>query len=383
MLGAQRAGAGGYSLAEFEVYPQPQRPFGGTAHPLPGRIQAEDYDLGGDGVAYHDDSTGNSGGAYRTDEADLETANDTGGGHDVGWIGPGEWLEYTVTTPDAPAIYSVGLRVASIATGQMRVRLDGTVLGTVQIPNTGGWQSWQTVTLPDVPIGAGSGSRALRLEMLTGGFNLNWIEFNRRQICGTNNLALDRPATSSSIESASYGPANAVDGDPRTRWSSAFSDPQWLSVDLGTTQNIARVKLDWETAFSRSYRIELSTNGSAWTTAYSTTNGPGSINDLAVPGSARYVRLYSTQRGTPWGNSTWELEVYPAVPPEPAIHLEGGTAVVKWPVTFANWTLESALSLNPAGNWLTVTSPVFTVNSEYFITAPATNPSVFFRLRAP
>ena len=151
----------GYSLSELEVYSQPQRPFGGTINNLPGQIQAEDYDIGGQGVAYYDDTPGNSGGAFRPDDVDIEPTTDAGGGYDVGWIDPGEWLEYTVNVPDPSAIYSIKARVASTAAGQMRVRLDGTVLGTIQIPNTGGWQNWQTVTLTNVPLAGGSGGQGV------------------------------------------------------------------------------------------------------------------------------------------------------------------------------------------------------------------------------
>ncbi|HWY29609.1 MAG TPA: discoidin domain-containing protein, partial [Candidatus Acidoferrum sp.] len=120
-----------------------------------------------------------------------------------------------------------------------------------------------------------------------------------------------QPATASSVESSSYPASAAVDGDPTTRWSSAFSDPQWITVDLGSVQNITRVRLNWENASAKSYGIQLSTDNNTWTNVYTTTNGPGSINDLATPGSGRYVRMYSTQRNTAYGDSLWEFEVYP------------------------------------------------------------------------
>jgi beta-glucosidase len=114
MLGTQQSWAGaGYSLREFEVYAQPQQPFGGAIHRLPGRIEAEDYDTGGEGVAYYNTTTGNAGGAYRADDIGIQPTTDTGGGYNVGWINTGEWLEYTVNVPDPSAIYSVSVRVAS------------------------------------------------------------------------------------------------------------------------------------------------------------------------------------------------------------------------------------------------------------------------------
>ena len=303
----------GYSLSEFEVYSQPQQPFGGSVHLLPGRVEAENYDTGGESVAYYNTTVGNPGGAYRSDDVGIEATTDTGGGYDVGYLNNGEWLEYTVNLPDPEAVYSINVRVASLpGGGQLRVRLDGTVLGTIQIPSTGGWQNWQTVTLPNVPLPGGAGSKALRLEVLNSGFNINWIELDRVQVCGANNIALNQPATASSVQSSSYPASAAVDGDLTTRWSSAFSDPQWITVDLGSVQNVTRVRLNWENASAESYSIQLSPDNTTWTTVYTTTNGPGSINDLAALGSGRYVRMYSTQRNTAYGNSLWEFEVYPS-----------------------------------------------------------------------
>ncbi|HWY29561.1 MAG TPA: glycoside hydrolase family 3 C-terminal domain-containing protein, partial [Candidatus Acidoferrum sp.] len=176
----------GYSLSEFEVYSLPQAPFGNTVNSLPGRVEAENYDTGGESVGYFNTTVGNPGGAYRSDDVGIETASDTGGGYDVGYLNSGEWLEYTVNLPDPEAVYSINARVASLSGGgQLRVRLDGTVLGTIQIPGTGGWQNWQTITLPNVPLAGGAGSKVLRLEVLSAGFNINWIELDRVQACGT------------------------------------------------------------------------------------------------------------------------------------------------------------------------------------------------------
>jgi beta-glucosidase len=308
----------GYSLSEFEVYSQPQQSFGGAIHNLPGHVEAENYDTGGESVAYYNTTVGNPGGAYRSDDVGIEATTDTGGGYDVGYINSGEWLEYTVNVPDPEAIYSISVRAASLSGGgQLRVRLDGTVLGTIQIPSTGGWQNWQTVTLPNVPLSGGTGSKALRLEVLNAGFNINWIELDRVQVCSTNNIALSQPASASSVQSSSYPASAAVDGDPTTRWSSASSDPQWITVDLGSVQNISRVRLIWETASAKSYSIQLSTDNTTWTNAYTTTNGPGGINDLAALGIGRYVRMYATQRNTTYGDSLWEFEVYPV--PQPTV----------------------------------------------------------------
>ena len=306
----------GYSLCELQVYALPQQPWGGNVPVLPGVIQAENYDIGGEGVAYYNTVVGNSGGAYRSDDVGIEATGDSRGGYDVGWINTGEWWEYTVNAPDSEAIYSISVRVASPATGgRLRVRLGGAVLGTISIPNTGGWQNWQTVWLPNVPVAGGSGSQVLRLEALSGGFNLNWIALNRAAFCGTNNIALNQPVSCSSIQSASYPAASAVDGDPRTRWSSQFSDPQWITVDLGTNCNLARLRLNWEVALAANYQVQLSPDNLVWSNAYVTTNNLEILNDLAISGSGRYVRVYAIRRGTSFGDSLWDFEAYPALNP--------------------------------------------------------------------
>src|SRR5437660_8159526 len=82
------------------------------------------------------------------------------------------------------------------------------------------------------------------------------------------NLALNKPATSSSNENAGTTPNLAVDGNAGTRWSSARSDLQWIQIDLGATYNINHVKLTWETAYGKAYQIQVSANASTWTTIY-------------------------------------------------------------------------------------------------------------------
>jgi hypothetical protein len=128
--------------------------------------------------------------------------------------------------------------------------------------------------------------------------------------CGTTNAALNHPATASSLENATFPASNAVDGNTGTRWSSQFSDPQWLQVDLGSTQSICQVVIQWETASGKAYQIQVSNDATNWTTIYSTTTGPGGTETLNVSGSGRYIRMYGTARNTQWGYSIWEFQVY-------------------------------------------------------------------------
>jgi beta-glucosidase len=123
-------------------------------------------------------------------------------------------------------------------------------------------------------------------------------------------LSQGRPTTASSAENASFPAAAATDGDPGTRWSSAFGDPQWLQVDLGASASVSQVVVNWETAYATAYQLQTSDNASTWTTIYSTTTGTGGTQTLNVTGTGRYVRLNATARATQFGDSIWEFQVF-------------------------------------------------------------------------
>jgi hypothetical protein len=126
-------------------------------------------------------------------------------------------------------------------------------------------------------------------------------------------ISQDRLATASSIENSGT-PANAADDlNSGTRWASAWSDPQWLQLDLGATATISQVTLNWE-AYATAYQIQVSNDQTTWTTLWSTTTGQGGNVTLNVSGSGRYIRMYGTQRGTPYGYSLWEFSVYGVLP---------------------------------------------------------------------
>jgi hypothetical protein len=154
-----------------------EAPYGGTAAAVPGTVQAENYDTGGQGVAYDVASVNGSGNGYRADGVDLESTSDTGGGYDVGWTGGGQWFRYTVNVATA-GTYAVSLRVAAPAAVTDALHLSdatGTNLsGSVNIPATGGWQTWATVTA-DVALPAGQ--QTLTLNEDNGGWNVNYLTF--------------------------------------------------------------------------------------------------------------------------------------------------------------------------------------------------------------
>ncbi|MFE9428820.1 alpha-L-fucosidase [Kitasatospora sp. NPDC006697] len=124
-------------------------------------------------------------------------------------------------------------------------------------------------------------------------------------------LALGKPASSSSNENSSLAAANAFDGNPATRWSSQFSDPQWLQVDLGSSQWISRVILNWEFSHATAYQIQISNDAANWTTLYSTTSGNGGVENISgLGGSGRYVRMLGTARATQWSYSLYSMQVF-------------------------------------------------------------------------
>lgn len=117
--------------------------------------------------------------------------------------------------------------------------------------------------------------------------------------------------TASSVEGNYWHAEYATDGDANTRWASDASDNQWIMVDLGSSHQIESVVLNWEAAYGAGYEVQISDDGVNWQTAAVITDGDGGIDDILLVGNAgRYVRVYGTARGTGYGYSLWELEVY-------------------------------------------------------------------------
>lgn len=146
-------------------------PFSGTPVTLPGTVSAANYDAGGPGVAYHDSTSGNSGGAYRQDNVDVERSSD--GGYNIGWTAAGEWLNYSVSVATAGS-YTAQIRVASPTGGRLHIGFNTTsnVWKSVTVPATGGWQNWTTL---NVPVTLGAGRQLMTILCDTGGFNLSSI----------------------------------------------------------------------------------------------------------------------------------------------------------------------------------------------------------------
>src|SRR5262245_10156190 len=132
-------------------------PFRGVPLQLPGTIEVEDFDEGSEGIAYHDRTPYNEGGAYRATGVDLEPTSDAGGGYALGWVEPGWWLAYTVNVA-ATGVYKVEFRLASWgAGGNFHVEVNGIdVTGPLNVGDSRGWQQWFTASPPSgIPLSAG------------------------------------------------------------------------------------------------------------------------------------------------------------------------------------------------------------------------------------
>ncbi|MGX9889189.1 discoidin domain-containing protein [Streptomyces sp. NPDC002276] len=171
-------------------------------------------------------------------------------------------------------------------------------------------------------------ARYVRVKCLTRasgwGYSL-WTVAVRDSARPATDLALHAHADASSADGDDHGAGNVTDGDPGTRWSSAYEDDQWIRIDLGSAQSFDGVDLVWEQAYAKTFVVQVSTDNATWTDATSVDNGavPLPFNngnaslqteDFA-PRTARYVRINCGLRNTSWGNSLWSLNVIDSTAP--------------------------------------------------------------------
>jgi hypothetical protein len=220
-----------------------------------------------------------------------------------------QWLEVDLGSVQSVCQVVLDWETAYATAFQIQVSSDGTNWTTIDSTTTGTGGT-QTLNV------SGSG-RYIRMygtaRATQYGYSLWEFQVFAAGIsssCGSTNVALNQPTTASSVQSASFPASAATDGNLGTRWSSAFSDPQWLQVDLGSVQSVCQVMLDWETAYATAFQIQVSSDGTNWTTIYSTTSGTGGTQTLNVSGSGRYIRMYGTARATQYGYSLWEFQVF-------------------------------------------------------------------------
>ncbi|VUD68954.1 Beta-glucanase [Thalassocella blandensis] len=163
-------------------------------------------------------------------------------------------------------------------------------------------------------------------------------------------------ATASSVEGA-YSAAMACDEDLGTRWSSEFSDPQWIALDMGEVFTFASVELTWEAAFGSVYEIQVSDDGASWTTVFTETAGDGGVDHIALANaSGRFIRMLGSQRGAVWGYSLFDFSVYgtsgeTTFPPTPGVNKALNKLVTASSMEGPGTSAEAAVDGNPGSRW--------------------------------
>lgn len=199
---------------------------------IPGKIEAENYDLGGNNVGYYDTNIQNQGGAYRPAEGvDTEVCTDAGGGYNVGFVAAGEWLKYNINILETTS-YNFVLRAASnaISAGTMRIYIDDVdVTGVMSIGNTGGWQTWTNVNKPNIPLT--QGNRVLKIAIEGGEFNINYL-----------NIVKSASPTTLKLTSPVGGETWAVGSIQEVTWESANFDR--VAIGLSTNNGASWVPVN-------------------------------------------------------------------------------------------------------------------------------------------
>ncbi len=245
---------GAYADGDWTAGPGATAPPQPPATAIPGKIEAENY-------------TSMSG-------VQTETTTDVGGGLNAGWIDAGDWMDYLITVPTA-GNYTVDFRLASTTSNnQIELRSGSTILTTVNVPNTGAWQNWQTVTPASFALN--TGNQTIRVYAKTGGWNINWMNFVSTQ---SNDIVTARGDNAANGE----GIDKLYDGNTTTKWldKSATSWVQWQYATAKTwnkyditsgNDNSARDPKNWN--------LKGSNNGTSWTTLSTLTNQTWSARNL-------------------------------------------------------------------------------------------------------
>jgi hypothetical protein len=168
-------------------------------------------------------------------------------------------------------------------------------------------------------------------------------------IAAAQTLLSQGKTTVASSTQGGFGASLAVDGNTGSRWASNYNNAEWIYVDLGASYTINRVVLNWEAAYGKGYQIQVSDNATSWTTIFSTTTGDGAIDDLAVSGAGRYVRMNGVTRGTGYGYSLWELQVYGTPTATNSLLSRGKNAVAS--SQEGPWAASNATDGNTTSRW--------------------------------
>jgi hypothetical protein len=243
-------------------------PYGGVAAAIPGTVMAENYDTGGQGVGYSVTSINGTANSYRSDGVDLEAASAPATGNDLGWSASGQWFRYTVKVSTA-GNYTVSFLVAAesaISDAFHISNSSGTNLsGSVAVPDTGGWQTWTTVTA-NVTLPAGT--QTLTVNQDNAGWNLNYATFAAASTSGCTSKpsvpsGLAASGTTSSSTTLSWTASTVAPGCAVTSYTVYEDDSAISTVSSGTSYAVGGL------AASTSYSYTVAAADSDGTSAQS------------------------------------------------------------------------------------------------------------------
>jgi len=306
---------------------------------VPGTLFAANYDLGRWGEAYLDQTTNNSynsGGQYRNDFVDIETTSDGAPriGYDVGWLDAGDWMKYSVPEFKAGP-FSVAARVASLSGGgQFHLEIAGSnVTGTVNVPASGGWQTWSTMAPRAFTNFVATNS--FRFVVENGGFNLNWFRF---------------------VSLVPASPSNLV----------AAASPR-------------QVSLSWSGPGAVTFNIKRASSSTGPFVRIAAGIASTNFSDVAVTNGASY--FYRVTAVNSYGEGA-DSDLASAVVPLPTISIgaPASNLVLSWPDTATSVSLRTATNIAPPALWTQVTNPAPLQSNVWSVTMPATDSARFFRL---
>ncbi|QLH81623.1 fibronectin type III domain-containing protein [Halosimplex pelagicum] len=289
-------------VAETIARDAQQSPYNGP-HTLPGRVEAEDFDEGGQGISYYDTTAANQGGAsYRDTAVDIGTSAESG--YNVGYISTGEWLEYTVQVESAGARTTrVNVSAGSGGGGALRVSVDGETLATQDVWQTGGWSNWQTIRVGDLDLP--EGEHVVRVTAESGAWNFDWIEFGESSGSG-DTTAPPAPAnlsvtgTTSSSISVEWDAVTDTGGSGLDHYVLYVDGSQEQTVAAGTTSATVE-ELSAETAYQVAVSaVDGAGNESAMTSVSATTAAGGDTEAPSAPANLSVTGTSSSSVSVSW-----------------------------------------------------------------------------------
>jgi hypothetical protein len=274
----------------------------------------------------------------------------------------------TCTLPAQPGAISGNTTVTSGSSNTYSIAaVSGATSYTWTLPS--GWSGSSTTTSIATTAGSAGGTISVKANNSCGAGAASNLTVTVGAT--SSNLALGKTTFTSSVEAAGLEGGKAVDGSATTRWASTYADPSWIYVDLGSSYSVNRVKITWEAAYGKDYQVQVSADASAWTTIKTVTGNTALTNDwTGLSGTGRYVRMYGTARGSAWGYSIYELEVYGTsgctLPAQPGT-ISGNTSVTAGTsqtysiaavsgATSYTWTLPSGWSGSSTSTSITATA---------------------------